>query len=302
MKRIPIFVLCLLMALALAACKKPVGQTPYQSVDPADPPTFTEEDTDDESGDAADSSDGQQTSDGAGDTSTQGDTQNTTTGGQEDVSGEDDRDGDAEDEDDDGDDTGNSRPAGSTTAGSGTTTTRRGQTTTKTMSGTTTTRRTGTTTRGQGGDEDDDNTADLDWGDVTTKKTGSTTTTTKKPVTTTTKKPTTTVKPGTQVLPKAGDSVHEYLELAKVTVDLDSGTGTMVVKNISRGFETEQTNSCLVYTCYDKNGKSLGDVQINIGRIHAGQEGDEVIFTLPSNTYSMVFKESDVESWTDGFH
>lgn len=296
MKRITIFVLCLLMALALAACKKPFGQTPYQSVDPADPPTFTEEDTDsnDESGDTTDSSDEQSTPDG-------GDSQSsTTTGGQNHTP--DDGDQDEDRDDDDGDGVNNSQPAGSTTTGSGKTTTRNGRTTTKTQTGKSTTRRTGTTTRNQGGDDDDDNTADLDWGDETTKKPGTTSSTTKKPTTTTTKKPTTTIKPGTQVLPKAGDSVHEYLELAKVTVDLKSGTGSMVVRNISRGFETEQTNSRLVYTCYDKKGKSLGNVQINIGRIHAEEDSGEIIFTLPSNTYSMVFKESIVEFWTDGFH
>lgn len=102
--------------------------------------------------------------------------------------------------------------------------------------------------------------------------------------------------------PKAGDVlVEEMLILDSVTVDLETNTGTMVVKNISKGYETDQAASYLLYTFYDINGVSLGDVRINIGRIRAGRQSGLLGFTLPDGAYSMRFKKATVETWTDGW-
>ena len=102
--------------------------------------------------------------------------------------------------------------------------------------------------------------------------------------------------------PKAGDAVHEYLTLGEVTADLETNTGTMVVQNISSGYETDQDTFHLLYTCYDKDGESLGDVRINTGRINAGKASDPLPFTLPEGTYSMQFKAANGYFYTDGWH
>jgi hypothetical protein len=101
--------------------------------------------------------------------------------------------------------------------------------------------------------------------------------------------------------PKAGDAVHAYLQLGDVIIDLDNGTGTMVVKNITRGWECDQ-NAYLEFTCYNAADKSLGVVRINIGRIHAGKSSTALSFTMPVGTARMVFKQCVAEFWTDGFH
>lgn len=305
MKRIILPLFCLLMALALVACKKPFGQTPYESVSPDDPPTYTDEDLNSEDNEADAPADdqtpdgSQPESDGTADTPADGNQTPAT---------------DTNDLPDEGDDDDGANQPGSTKVPvSGGTTAASGKTTGKSQPGGTT-RRPGGTTANR--DEENDNVADLEWGDLTTTAKpgtpttavtpGSTTpgaTTTNPPITTTTKPTTTTtIKAGVKVLPKAGDSVHQYLKLGAVTVDTDKLTGSMVVKNVSRGYETEQTKSCLIYTCYDRAGKKLGDVRINIGRINAGQESEAIAFTLPEGTYSMGFKEAQVEFWTDGFH
>lgn len=384
MKRISIVVLCLLLALCLAACHKPLGNTPYTSADPSDPPIITDDDV-------AESDDQSHTEEMGDDNSTNAVPEDDGANNQDnsllpdDNSGEDSLDFDENSENEgitDGSDADSQEGSTTSTADKVTTTqknvatngdsvsntttqkttatpthsgkktssvandqshattkgttavpngattkaTSRGQNsvTTKTngavaTASTTknTTRRTGTgTTAPQGGD----NTVDLNWGETTAQKPVVTTTkasvaiqpgtTTQKPVvttvnatmvTTTTAQPTTTttVAAGIKVYPKVGDQPHKYLELTEV--DISGNSGTMVIRNTTAGWESEQS-SYLVYACYDKNGKSIGDVQINIGRIHAGEKSDVLEFTLPDGTYSMVFKESKVEFWTDGWH
>ena len=101
--------------------------------------------------------------------------------------------------------------------------------------------------------------------------------------------------------PSAGDALDANLQLGEVTVDLDARTGTMVVKNISRGWETEQ-NSYLLFSCYNVNGGSLGSIRVNIGRIHAGGQSAPLAFTMPAGTARMEFSLCKAEYWTNGFH
>ena len=284
MKRVWIFLACIAMVSALTACKKPVGQTPYESVGGEDISLVTGDDENTDSPSAeTDTPSADNDDEGEGDTAPT-DTTSTRSAGTDDNStdaddGQPTQSGEQEEPNDDGQgDDDDDRPVNGTT--------KKGQTTTKK----------GTTTRpAVSSDGGSDNEAVLDWGELMPD-----TTTTAKVVNGTTAKPTaTTVEPGVRSYPKAGDSVHQHLELGEVKINGTSGT--MVVKNISKGMESEQT-SYLLFACYDKNGKSLGDVRINIGRIHAGEQTDPLPFTIPSGTVTMTFKAFEGEFWTNGFH
>ncbi len=141
----------------------------------------------------------------------------------------------------------------------------------------------------------EDNNVEFDWGDLDGDKT------TKKPTTTTTtKKPTTvtTSKKGEKVYPKEGDDIDGRLQLGTVTVK--GNKITMVVKNTTKGWETNQ-DSLLTYTCYNNKGKKLAEVEVPIGRIHK-QEQTTVEFEIPKDTMQVLLTDTKIEYWTDGFH
>ncbi len=122
------------------------------------------------------------------------------------------------------------------------------------------------------------------------------TTTTTEPTTTTTKKPTTTTTANPN-FPKAGDTPHKYLKLGTVTIN--GAESSMVVYNVTKGFESEQT-SYLEYECFDASGVSLGKLNVYIGRIDAG-EYETCSFALPADTAKMTFVKFHGSFWTNGF-
>lgn len=102
---------------------------------------------------------------------------------------------------------------------------------------------------------------------------------------------------GSKPLPET-DPGYKWLELGKSSHS--NGVASLVVKNTSKGWETEQEKSFLSYACYDKNGKELKQDKVNFGRIHAG-ESATVQITLPTGTAKLVITGAETEFWTQGW-
>lgn len=144
-----------------------------------------------------------------------------------------------------------------------------------------------------------DNTADLDWDDMTPN----TTTTTTRPATTTTapvKEQDGVLLPvsGSKLLPE-GAAGRDYLVLGQVSHS--GNVVTLEVCNTSKGYETEQEKSTISYACYDKNGKVLQEDTVNFGRVYAGKSAT-VKITMPNGTAKLAITGAETEFWTQGWH
>lgn len=146
-----------------------------------------------------------------------------------------------------------------------------------------------------------DNTADLDWDDMTPNTT--TTTTTTRPATTTTapvKEQDGVFLPvsGSKLLPE-GAVGRDYLVLGQVSHS--GNVVTLEVCNTSKGYETEQEKSTISYACYDKNGKVLQEDTVNFGRVYAGKSAT-VKITMPNGTAKLAITGAETEFRTQGWH
>lgn len=103
---------------------------------------------------------------------------------------------------------------------------------------------------------------------------------------------------GAKPLPET-DPGYAWLELGKASHS--NGVASLVVKNTSSGYETEQEKSFLLYVCYDKDGKVLKEDKANFGRVHAG-ESVTVKITMPAGTAKLAVTGAETEFWTQGWH
>lgn len=102
---------------------------------------------------------------------------------------------------------------------------------------------------------------------------------------------------GSKPLPET-DPGYKWLELGKASHS--NGVASLEVKNTSKGWETEQEKSFLLYACYDKDGKELKADKVNFGRVHAGKSVT-VQITMPTGTAKLVITGAETEFWTEGW-
>lgn len=102
---------------------------------------------------------------------------------------------------------------------------------------------------------------------------------------------------GSKPLPET-DPGYKWLELGKSSHS--NGVASLVVKNTSKGWETEQEKSFLSYVCYDKNDKELKRDKVNFGRIRAGESATAQI-TMPAGTAKLAIYGAETEFWTQGW-
>ena len=103
---------------------------------------------------------------------------------------------------------------------------------------------------------------------------------------------------GSKPLPET-DQGYQWLELGRSSHS--NGVASIVVKNASKGWETEQTKSFISYACYDKDGKVLKEDKANFGRVNPG-ESVTVQITMPSGTVKLAVTGAETEFWTHGWH
>lgn len=102
---------------------------------------------------------------------------------------------------------------------------------------------------------------------------------------------------GAKILPESHNG-YKWLELGKST---HSGSeASIVLKNVSTGWETEQSKSFVYYACYDKNDKALGEGKVNFGRINPG-ESKTVKIAMPAGTAKLVITKAETEFWSYGW-
>lgn len=136
---------------------------------------------------------------------------------------------------------------------------------------------------------------------ATTKPTSTTTTTTTQPTTTTTVVPTVVndVK-----LPAVGTDVDVVKQKGRFRVsdiELKDGKVTITIKNENKSWINQETD-WVKYACYDKNGNELKGEGEDFGYIYLGclEEGKTITntFTLPAGTVEVKLVDSQIVYWT----
>ncbi len=133
---------------------------------------------------------------------------------------------------------------------------------------------------------------------VTTATTATTSTTV---TTVTTSTTTTTTKPPQQEvadgisLPAEGYAPDNRIRLGAVSHN--NGVVTMVIRNISGVWESEEGKSYFEYTCYDKNNGVLAVDKIEFGYIPV-KSSKTCSFTIPANTVKVVLTDFKAEYWS----
>lgn len=283
MKRIWIWMLCVVLAFSLTACNG-CNETADPVTDPDTSTTDGGDTTDTDGGDTTDASDSTTSGTGADATGSQGSgSGNKTEGTSGDKTGS----------------TGTQSTSGKTQSSS-------------TTSGTGTTKTTKKSSTGTVAATDNF----VDWGEAfgtdptttTTTKKGDTTASTTTTTTTTTKPTTTTTVAPTVVnevkLPAVGTDVDVARQKGRIRVsaiDLKDGKVTISIKNENKNWITQETD-WVKYACFDKDGKELKGEGEYFGTIYLGcMETGEVItetFTLPAGTVEVRLVDSEIVYWT----
>ncbi len=134
-----------------------------------------------------------------------------------------------------------------------------------------------------------------------TEHTITTTTSTTSTTSSTTVSTTSTTKPTQQEvadsisLPAEGYSPDNRIKLG--TVSLSGNTVTMVIKNNSAVWETEDGKSYFEYTCYDKRNAILSVGKIDFGYIPV-KSSKTCSFEIPENTVMVVLTDFKAEYWS----
>lgn len=128
---------------------------------------------------------------------------------------------------------------------------------------------------------------------VTTTTTTESTSTTES--TTSTTKPTQQDAANTVSLPAEGYTPDNRIKLGEVT--LSGNTVSMIIRNISAVWESEEGQSYFEYTCYDKNNRKLSVGKIEFGYIQA--KGSKLCtFEIPENTVKVELTDFKAEYWS----
>lgn len=123
--------------------------------------------------------------------------------------------------------------------------------------------------------------------------TTSTTTTTTSTATST--KPTQQEVADSISLPAEGYTPDNRIKLGAVS--LQDNTVTMVIRNISAVWQSEEGNSYFEYTCYDKNNGKLAVGKIEFGYIPV-KSSKICSFEIPANTAKVVLTDFQAEYWS----
>lgn len=100
---------------------------------------------------------------------------------------------------------------------------------------------------------------------------------------------------GSVSLPAEGYSPDNRIKLGKVT--LQGNTVTMVIRNISKVWESEEGKSYFEYTCYNKNNEILKVDKIEFGYIPVKSQ-KICTFEIPENTVKVVLTDFEAEYWS----
>ena len=130
---------------------------------------------------------------------------------------------------------------------------------------------------------------------TTSTTTTSTTTSHTTSTTTTTTKPTQQEVADSISLPAEGYSPDNRIKLGAVS--LQDHTVTMVIKNISGVWESEDGKSYFEYTCYDKNNGILKVDKIEFGYIPV-KSSKTCSFEIPENTVKVFLTDFQAEYWS----
>ncbi len=130
---------------------------------------------------------------------------------------------------------------------------------------------------------------------TTTESTSASSSTSSTLSTTSTTKPTQQDISNAVSLPAEGYTPDNRIKLGEVTLADD--LVTMVIKNISAVWESEDGKSYFEYTCYDKNNHKLEVGKIEFGYIPA--KGQKICsFVIPENTVKVELTDFQVEYWS----
>ncbi len=145
----------------------------------------------------------------------------------------------------------------------------------------------------------------VDWGEIFgTESTQSTTTTTTKPTTTTTVKPT---EAAGVKFPAVGTDVDVVKQKGRYRISEsklsdDNKTWTITIKNEDKNWINQETD-WVKFACYDKNGNELKGEGNDFGYIYIGALKIGGTFTqtitLPAGTAEIKLVDSEIVYWTD---
>ncbi len=113
--------------------------------------------------------------------------------------------------------------------------------------------------------------------------------------TTSTTKPTQQDVTNTVSLPAEGYTPDNRIKLGEVT--LSGNTVSMVIRNITAVWESEDGKSYFEYTCFDKNNRKLSVGKIEFGYIQA-KSSKLCTFDIPEGTVKVELTDFQVEYWT----
>ncbi len=96
-------------------------------------------------------------------------------------------------------------------------------------------------------------------------------------------------------VPASGYAADNRIKLG--TVSLNGNVLSLVVKNTSKAWETEDGKSYFLYVCYDKDNNMLQGGRINFGYIPVSSE-KTCVLTLPDGTAKVALTDFKAEYWS----